>query len=286
MSKAFVQIEDDFSISSDPALGAQNIQQNGSQFTVVFNPPISIPASAKNVRVSVERATTWFTYPSISATLGNNIFTFVEAGVVFNLTIPDGLYSLDQLEQTIIDLGTNAGIVNTPNPFIQLTGNEATQKVQLTFGYNSTGVPATATKVVFGPNSPYVILGWNLGDEEEAPLAPTDPLTIQFPAPNVAGFNTVNEVLLKSDLVPQGIPINNKFSGVLTPIQIDVPPGSQQVYQPFRPLYCSGESLKNSNRTNIRFFLTDEEGNPLDTAGEYFTATIRLSYLMPISMEN
>lgn len=285
MSKAFVQIEDDFSISSDPSLGAQNIQQNGSQFTVVFNPPVSVPNDAKNVRVSVERATTWFTYPSISANLGNNIFTFFENGVQFDLTIPDGLYSLDQLEQTIIDLGTNAGIVNSPNPFIQLTGNEATQKVQLTFGYNSGGV-GFETKVVFGANSPYEILGWNEFDEEEAPLAPTDPLTIQFSAPLVAGFNTVNEVLLKSDLVPQGIPINNKFSGVLTPIQIDVPPGSQQVYQPFRPLYCSGESLKNSNRTNIRFFLTDEEGNALDTAGEYYTATIRLSYLMPISMEN
>jgi len=285
MSKAFVKIEDDFSISSDPSLGAQNVQQNGSQFTVVFNPPISVPREAKNVRVSVERATTWFTYPSISASLGNNIFTYFENGVQFDLTIPDGLYSLDQLEQTIIDLGTNAGIVNSPNPFIQLTGNEATQKVNLTFGYNSGG-PGLETKVVFGANSPYEILGWNEFDEEEAPLAPTDPLTIQFSAPNVAGFNTINEVLLKSDLVPQGIPINNKFSGVLTPIQIDVPPGSQQVYQPFRPLYCSGESLKNSNRTNIKFFLTDEEGNPLDTAGEYFTATIRISYLMPISMEN
>jgi hypothetical protein len=295
MSKSFVQIENDFSISSDPSLGAQNVQQNGSQFTVVFNPPISVPREAKNVRVSVERATTWFTYPSISANQGNNLFVYYDFGTRYELTIPDGLYSLDQLEQTIIDLGTNAGIVNTPNPFIQLTGNEATQKVNITFGYNSgllvppdgtTGPPDQKTGVIFEPGTPYEILGWNLNDRVIAPVAPTDPLTIQFPAPNVAGFNTVNEVLLKSDLVSEGIPINNKFSGVLTPIQIDVPPGSQQVYQPFRPLYCSGESLKNSNRTNVKFFLTDEEGNPLDTAGEYFTATIRLSYLMPISMEN
>jgi len=282
--KTMVRIDNDFSVSSDPNLGARNVGNNGSTFEVLFNPALTVPEEAVNVKVSVERATVWYTFPNISASLGNNIFTFVEAGTVFNLTIPDGLYSLSQLEQTIIDLGTNAGIVNTPNPFLQISGNEATQKVQLTFGYNSTGAPGTETKVIFGANSPYIILGFNEFEEREAPLAPTDPLTIQYPATNVAGFNQVNEVFIKSDLVNDGIPLNNKFDGVLTNIQLDVPPGSQQTYQPFRPLYCSGESLKSASRSNVRFFLTDEEGNFLDTASEYYTLTIRISYDLPMEI--
>ena len=238
-----------------------------------------------NIKVSVERATAWYTFPNISASLGNNIFTYFESGVQFDITIPDGLYSLDQLESTIVSVGTNLGIVNTPNQFITLTGNEANQKVELSFGFNSTGVPATATKVVFGANSPYEILGWNLGDEIEAPTAPTDPLSIQFPAPQVAGFNTVNEIFIKSDLVSDGIPLNNKFDGVLTNIQISVPPGSQQTYQPFRPLYCSGESLKSASRSNVRFYLTDENGDFLNTSGEYWTSTIRISYDLPMKID-
>jgi hypothetical protein len=282
MAKTMVRIDNDFSVSSDPALGARNVQNNGSTFEVLFNPAITVPKEAMNVKVSVERATTWYTYPNISASQGNNKFYVNEGVTPYVLTIPDGLYSLDQLSQTIINEGTNAGITNSPNPFIQLTGNEATQRVEITFGYDNISVD-------WNSDSPYVILGFTqgttTGPTSSLPIPPADPLDYQYTADTVAGFNQVNEVFIKSDLVNDGIPLNNKFDGVLTNIQISVPPGSQQTYQPFRPLYCSGESLKSASRSNVRFYLTDENGNFLDTAGEYYTLTIRISYDLPMKLD-
>lgn len=283
MSKTMVRIDNDFSVSSDPNLGARNVANNGSSFEVLFNPPLSVPKDAMNVKVSVERATTWYTYPNISVSQNNNQFYVNEGATPYVLTIPDGLYSLDQLSQTILNEGTNAGITNSPNPFIQLTGNEATQRVEITFGYSNISVDWNA-------DSPYVILGFDLGTQtgptSSLPIPPADPLDYQYTADSVAGFNTVNEVFIKSDLVNDGIPLNNKFDGVLTNIQIDVPPGSQQTYQPFRPLYCSGHSLKSVQRSNVRFYLTDEDGNFLDTAAEFWTATIRISYDIPMSFDS
>lgn len=282
MAKTMVRIDNDFSVSSDPALGARNVQNNGSTFDVLFNPPISVPKEAMNIKVSVERATAWYTFPNISASLGNNKFYVNEGVTPYVLTIPDGLYSLDQLSQSIINEGTNAGITNSPNPFIQLTGNEATQRVEITFGYDNISVD-------WNSDSPYVILGFTegttTGPTSSLPVPPADPLDYQYTADTVAGFNQVNEIFIKSDLVNDGIPLNNKFDGVLTNIQIDVPPGSQQTYQPFRPLYCSGESLKSASRSNVRFYLTDENGDFLDTAGEYWTSTIRISYDLPMKLE-
>ncbi len=279
--KTMVRIDNDFSVSSDPNLGARNVGNNGSTFEVLFNPALTVPEEAVNVKVSVERATVWYTFPNISASLGNNKFYVNEGATNYILTIPDGLYSLDQLEQSIINEGTNAGITNSPNPFIQLTGNQATQRVEITFGYNNISVNWNA-------DSPYVILGFTqgttTGPTSALPVPPADPLDYQYTADTVAGFNQVNEIFIKSDLVNDGIPLNNKFDGVLTNIQLDVPPGSQQTYQPFRPLYCSGESLKSASRSSVRFFLTDEEGNFLDTASEYYTLTIRISYDLPMEI--
>lgn len=279
--KTMVRIDNDFSVSSDPNLGARNVGNNGSTFEVLFNPALTVPEEAVNVKVSVERATVWYTFPNISASLGNNKFYVNEGATNYILTIPDGLYSLDQLEQSIVNEGTNAGITNSPNPFIQLTGNQATQRVEITFGYDNISVDWNA-------DSPYVILGFTqgttTGPTSALPVPPADPLDYQYTADTVAGFNQVNEIFIKSDLVNDGIPLNNKFDGVLTNIQLDVPPGSQQTYQPFRPLYCSGESLKSASRSNVRFFLTDEEGNFLDTASEYYTLTIRISYDLPMEI--
>jgi hypothetical protein len=249
MNQQSVVVEkfNDIVVDSDPNNGALNVRDNGATFSVNFTPALSIPANAINPRVSVERLETFYTYPNISASIGNNKFYINEGATLYTVTIPDGLYSLlDQLEASILTLAENQGL--TANA-IELNPDEATQKVILVI--NQTNV-----SVDFKPVS--------------APFS--------YFAPNVAGFNAINSLQLRSDLVNQGISQNNRFENILTTVQIDVPPGSQITYQPFRPLYASGESLRNANRSNVSFTLTDQDGVPVDTNNEVYSATIRITW--------
>jgi hypothetical protein len=270
-TKVLRDVIEDFVVSSNPNLGAVNVRNNGSDFEVQFNPALSIPSSALDLKVAVERAEIWFTFPNISETLGNNKIYITEgANPQIELTIPTGLYSLEQLNESLQTLALNAGITSSPDPPFEIEGNDATQKVEITINY-------TNISLEFKSDSPTDLLGFPVGVIGPPAIAPE-----VFFAPSVAQFNSVNNVQIHSNLVNNGIPLNNKFSGILANVQINVPAGSQILYAPFRPLFCSAENLKSSSRTNVRFYITDENGNFLDTNAEYWSATIRLMYKLPM----
>jgi hypothetical protein len=265
MNQQSVVVEkfNDIVVDSNPNNGALNVRDNGATFSVNFTPALSIPANAINPRVSVERLETFYTYPNISASIGNNKFYITENVTTYTVTIPDGLYSLDQLEASILTLAENQGL--TANA-IELNPDDATQRVVLVI--NQTNV-----SVEFKSDSPLEILGFNVGV-----IGPPVSAPFSYFAPNVAGFNATNSLQLRSDLVNQGISQNNIYQNILTNVQIDAPPGSQITYQPFRPLYASGESLRNANRSNVSFTLTDQDGVPVDTNNEVYSATIRITW--------
>lgn len=267
MNRELITITRDLIVSSDPSLGAKNIQDNGSRFEVEYNPALTIPREAINPVITVERAEIFYTFPNISASLGNNKF-YVSKGVTdYVLTIPDGLYSLDQLEQTILTLGENAGITNSPDTFIELNPDEATQKVLLVINY-------TDVKVEFKSDSPLEILGFNDGTSFGPPVsAPTT-----YFAPNTAGFNSVNSIQIHTDLVNDGIGVNNKYTQIAGVVQITATPGSQIIYEPLRPQEIGAENLVATKRTRVVVYITDENGDALDTFSEFYQVTFRLTY--------
>jgi hypothetical protein len=125
-------------------------------------------------------------------------------------------------------------------------------------------------------DTPREILGFNALTYGPFPTVPTSVL-----APNVAQFNQVNYFLLHSDLTNKGIRFNNNYNQTISQILIDVPPGSQITYKPFNPAKISAPELAGTNRTNLRFWLTDDRNRRVNTNGEYFTARIVIHYLKP-----
>ena len=280
---SFIPEEISLIVSSDPDAGAINLSSDGSRFEIQLDDEgISIPKDAINVNVSVEESTVWWVIPNIITGENDTFYIYGDNDVtpavpqLFTVVIPQGLYDLGGLNQAVqaelesqgaktIDGGGN------PLPLISLTADDATQKVRIRFNY-------TNVYIDFQPNNtPRQILGFDALQYGPYPAAPLSIL-----APNVAAFNQVNYFLIHSDLVNKGIRFNNSFNQTVAQVLIDVAPGSQIVSTPFNPAKCNAQELAGSKRTNLRFWLTDDQQRNVNTNGEHFTARIVIHYMRPM----
>jgi hypothetical protein len=283
-----MMIPDEISIlvSSDPTQGAINRSNDGSSFEVQLDDPIQIPKDALNVNVSVEESTIWWTVPNIITGSNDKIYVFgddntlpVPVPQLYTVTIPQGLYDLTALNNSIqSDLEAQGArtvdALLNPLPLISLSPDNATQKVLLRFNYTNVTVDFTQ------PNTMREILGF-----DSLVYGPYGGAPLNILAPAVAKFNTVNSFLIASDLVQKGIRFNNRYNQIITQVLIDVAPGSQIVSTPFNPAKTDANELAGANRTNLRFRLTDEKLQPVNTNGEYWTARVVMRYLRPYAFE-
>lgn len=265
-----------FIVNSNPASGAINLSNNGSQFQVQLEEPLVIPKDAMNINLSVEEATVWWTVPNISASIGNNQMYITGqpqsggAPQQYIITLEDGLYDLSGLEQAIHRELYSAGATHTPSPLISLTADEATQRVGIIFNYNDVSVDFTPT------NTPREILGFDSRNIGPFILFPHTEL-----GDSVARFNQINSFLIHSDLVGRGIRINNKYNQTISQVLIDVPAGSQIISQPRHPSKCNAPELADRKISQFRMWLTDENDNLVDTNGEYWSVRMVLHYVKP-----
>ena len=105
-----------FFFSSEEKTGATNISQNGSVFDVILSNPISIPSGAVNAELAIINAQVWYVNPNVSVLLANNKFKFTTTNApagTYTLTLPDGLYSLPELNSTISNAIINLGLPAT-----------------------------------------------------------------------------------------------------------------------------------------------------------------------------
>ncbi len=107
------------------------ISADGSRLDISLDTPIAIPSGSIDTSIEVQSASIWNTSPNISVAKGNNLFDYIVATVAQpQLTIPDGLYSIDtlnaELQRQFVNAGNAADIIN-------LVGNNSTQKVVAVF---------------------------------------------------------------------------------------------------------------------------------------------------------
>lgn len=263
-------------VSSDPINGATNISPDGSYFEVQLQDGLKVPKDVLNVNISVEEATIWWSVPNIIT--GENDKIYISGpdtlDVVQNyvLTLPQGLYDLAGINEAIARELEAAGAKIDPEPLITLSPDEATQRVQIRFNYATVSIDFTQ------PDTPRIILGF---DAQVYTPVPTNPIL----APNVAAFNRVNYFLIHSDLTNKGIRFNNNYNQTIGQVLIDVAPGSQIVSRPFNPAKINAPELAGSTRTNLRFWLTDDEDRRVNTNNEYWSARIVIRYLRPFVVD-
>lgn len=253
-------------VSSSLAAGAINRTPDGSSFEIFLEDPIQIPKNVSSVTVEVQEATIWWTIPNISAALGNNKFYILHLAVNYVITIPDGLYSLTDLNSTLNrELETATGL----SGLVSLEADNPTQKVNIQINQAGTQLdftPADTFRDIIGFNSQLIPAGGittgvfnQLGDV-------------------VAAFNTIDYFLIHSDLTTRGIRVNNTYSQTIAQVLIDVNPGSQIVSRPFNPPKSGAWELMGAIRNRIRFWLTDQADNLVNTNNEDYSARVIIKY--------
>ena len=263
-----VLLEKTFSyiFNSDPISGAQQLSSDGSSFTVTLNTPISIPKSAVDATAGVLQASIWNTSPNISPQFNNNVFTFTTTQApagTYSLNIPSGLYSIEGLNTYFSSQFVNLGFSSN---LISIGGDFATQTSILTFEFMGDSVNFTI------PNSVRTVLGFN----SQILTSPSD--NFSFYSENTAAFNRNNSYVIASNLVSQGIPVNNQSAGIITTVPIDKPPGSQIVYQPQNVIWFDICELIGNSKLNMTFRLLNQDLMATPTSGDYWSFVILIKY--------
>lgn len=257
-------------ISSNPALGARLVSQDGSEFTIILQQPIFIDSHAENVTIEVNRADIWHTVPNLYSLadstpiiLQNNLFC-VDDGVLgmTTITIPTGQYNIDTLSSTINNLMVAAGFAAN---LVTLVPNEPERKVIIEYG-------AIGVIIDFDdgtcPNSIRHILGF-----DSATLPASTSIGQQISANSLAKFNNVNGFHIHSDLNSTSLRLNDEFVDIIAAVPIQAIPQDLIAWESADPNQITADNLLGKRIDRIRFYLTDENNIPANT-GEFWSATI------------
>jgi hypothetical protein len=256
--------------NSDSAAGAENISDDNSAFEVTLDDPLAIPQNAIECSAAIISGSFWNTAYNISDSFGNNKLRFTttaEPAGTYTLTIADGLYSVAGLNTAISTLLTN---LTLPANLITISGDDATQRSIvhiLTDGDSIDFTYAGSIREVLGFNSAVIT----------APSA-----NYSFFSDNVAEFNRINNFVIASNLVPAGIPVNNRTRGIIGQIGIDAKPGRQVNYAPTNLTSFDASALVGNRRTQLRFQLLDQNLRPVNTPDNY-NFTLKISWYMKVA---
>ena len=264
-------------VSSNPALGARNISTTPNSFDafeIQLDQPIEIPPNAINTNLRVEATNIWNNEPNIIANVNDRLRVTapdtLDVLTLYEITIPQGSYSVSELNQRIQTELSNAGAKVNPDPVISVTPDEATQKIELRLNYLGVIVDFTI------PNSCYEILGFLATDVLTPTIAGES-----FLATNEAKFNVINYYLIASDLVSQGLRFNNTYQQIINQTNINVRPNSLIVSEPFNPSVIPCEELRGQVRSSFIVRLLKDDGLPANTRNEYFSVRMSIRYLVP-----
>jgi len=259
-----VEYSSAFLFSSDPKNGAVAVGTSGSQFSVQFNNPISIPAEAKSCTVEVQSSTIWNNSFNISAAIGNNVIQVIHDGVPLSpIIIPDGQFSLSALDSF---LGRELVRLGLDSKSIKISGDSATGKSVLSF---MVGFQIDLT----GSNLFRELLGFDMA------IVPSNTSVASYQYSDTpAQFNRVNSYILASTLVSDGLQVNNGAGGILAAIPILAKSGSLSIYEPANPLRIDASELVGRPKQFLMFRLLDQNRREVSTNGEFYTFTVVIRY--------
>ena len=256
-------------MSSDTSESSNIISKSsdGSTFTVLMQPALTIPATAKNIKVYTPETKFWYAFKNISSAKANNkLYITDDIGIPtkYTLTIDDGLYSLSELESALNYQIIAAGL---PSGTLQLTADNATGKVVFTL--------TTGYQIYFGSNSCFVLLGCT--SLQKIPAAALTTATYNEKAPNVATFSSLTSVLFHCSLISNSI-LNGRGSDIIASISPNVDVGSLQIDRPYNVIKIPANNLQNLSINQITMSITDQLGVPLDTNSETYAITVVVEY--------
>lgn len=264
--------------------GSTKLGYLGNQFQVQLNTPLSIPATCIYATLEVVSAKVWNTSPNISEAIGNNHLFFTFKGMGYDLVFPDGLWGTKEFNLYLeyFFLRNSLYVVESPtetqNILFVVEENDATQRVSIQF--NVLGISIDFTK----PNSCIDVMGFytthnKINDTFTSDLIITTTIKgDSVVAPNEARYNRVSNYFIRSNLVSDGIPVNNVSTGIISEIPVDVRVGSLINFVPTNPMKSDCTDLIGNPKSVLSFTLVDQLGRDVSTSNEDWSLAIIFRY--------
>lgn len=254
--------------SSDVNAGAINKTSDGSQYEITTDEPIIIPEESTNCELFATSASVWNVVPNVVT--GVNDMWYIEIATVnYVVTIPEGLYDLNTLEETIDNDLISQGAVGGSFSFLP---NDPTQQVVIRI--NIAGV-----QINLLDDTPRDLLGF---DNQLLPPGGVSAGVEFFLGDEEASFNNIDFFLIHTDLCSEGIRLNGTFNQSIAKVDIGAtPPGSLITNQYFVPVKCECTYLIGSIRKTWKIWLTDQANERVNTEGENFVVQLVLRYRLP-----
>jgi len=253
-------------VSSDPSTGSVNLSPDGSTFDVLFPEPISIPKYARLATVTVDEAQIWNNTPNIISG-ENDTFKMTSAlAATHTVTVPQGLYNLTSLNNAIYTALLADGLADPSSEF-EMLGNTATSSVLMRILKIGVEIDFTVA------NSMRNVLGFN-----STVLGPTVVATTEILGPNQAKFNATDYYVIHSSITAQGMVQSGQYQSSIAIVPIDVAPGSNITYAPFRPARISIEPLIGTSISRLKFWLTNQSNTLVNTGSEFYSLRMVLHY--------
>jgi hypothetical protein len=276
--------------NSDPKSGSTQIGTLGNRFQVQLQNPMSIPGNCVYATLEVVSAKVWNSTPNISEHIGNNHLHFSckmpKIGVdplpttygelkSYDVVFEDGLWDLDDmnawLEYTFIRN-------ELPKDLFVIVDNNSTQKVSIKMNYKHIVIDFTI------PGSCLDVLGfWDEYNADTDTYTSTREIFSDLEGDSElalkdARFNRTEYYFISSNLTMEGIPVNNRATGVIAEIPINERVGSLINHIPTNPLRVDISDLIGQSKQNLIFSLTDQIGREISTAGEYWSLAMIVRY--------
>lgn len=254
--------------SSDPLMGAQNVNSTNNRFTVNLDVPIEMPTNAYNITVSCKQLIMWNTVYNI--TEANNQI-HISAPDINDITqaklisVPSGLYSVFTLYSRLLDLLKAENFKTSPDPVITFLPDEPTQKVNISLNYGNSFFS------FFIANPMNEILGY-----DKLPyFTPTLPKL--YIAPYVSKFNQNDYYLLRTSLTSNSFYVNKYQNQIIAQIPTDVEIGYQIFYNPTNADEVQCDNLQGSNIQTFEVELLNQRLQPLNIP-ENWSCQLKLSW--------
>lgn len=259
-------------LTSDPTAGTENVSVDGSYFTVDFQEHIIIPHNATTCSLEMHTATIWWNMHNISASLANNQLYYTRNGVANNITIPDGLYSITDLNTMINRLvfdqtGQNNLFTFSANPTlgrVEVAFKEAGLAIDYSnlVNVNIMGTLGFAALRWYPDiNPPHESTGFTISTADYEP-----------------SLRPVDYFLVQCDLASEGIVANRQMSQTIGKVPIVVPTNTQIIYEPNNALRINADDLIGQRITRVACWITDSVGNRVNTHGKPFSITLVIRY--------
>ena len=224
-----------------------------SDFTVQFQNAFNF-SNGSDFYLSVNKLSTWYSYPNISAANGTNIFTYSDGTTTYNHTIPDGIYDSEDLTNVIhsfmFDDGHYTGVAPDYVFPIRITAN------------------VNIGKFLFEIDAPYSI-DFTTSSLYRLFGTTSSVKSADFTAEGRGDMTDgINAVYVNCDFCYNSALVGGNHSSVIYAFSVDVSPYQSIVEA---PTIRTMTQITSGRPKSVRIWLTDNLGRPIDLRGEAFS---------------